>query len=113
MFFMMVGWHVWGKQNLSTETYRTTPEKFSAKTQAMVDQYTVRTETDQKIPVPARRCRAEVWFRQTVVVGEVRCGAGHFRVARQGKFLPGQGVWWRRGQGVERFWQRREQGRQQ
>ena len=25
---MMVGWHVWGNQNLSTETYRTTPEQF-------------------------------------------------------------------------------------
>ena len=31
MFFMMVGWHIYGKQNLSTETYKTTPEKFSAK----------------------------------------------------------------------------------
>jgi cytochrome c oxidase subunit 2 len=51
MFFMMVGWHIWGKQNLSTETYRTTPDKFMAKTQAMVDQYTVRTETDAKVPV--------------------------------------------------------------
>jgi cytochrome c oxidase subunit 2 len=43
----MVGWHIYGKQNLSTETYRTTPEKFMAKAQAMVDKYTVRTETDQ------------------------------------------------------------------
>ena len=33
--------------------YRTTPEKFSAKAQAMVDKYTVRTETDQNIPVVA------------------------------------------------------------
>lgn len=51
MFFMMVGWHIWGNQNLSTETYRTTPDKFMAKTQAMVDKYTVRTETDEKTPV--------------------------------------------------------------
>jgi len=51
MFFMMVGWHIWGNQNLSTETYRTTPDKFMAKTQEMVDKYTVRTETDEKIPV--------------------------------------------------------------
>ena len=51
MFFMMVGWHVYGEQNLSNETYRTTPEKFAAKTQAMLDKYTVRTETDDKIPV--------------------------------------------------------------
>ena len=48
MFVMMVGWHVWGNQNLSTETYRTTPEKFTAKAQAVVDKYTVRTEGEQK-----------------------------------------------------------------
>ncbi|MBK6657981.1 MAG: cytochrome C oxidase subunit II [Proteobacteria bacterium] len=53
MFFMMIGWHIWGKQNLSTETYRTTAEQYTAKVQAMVDKYTVRTETDQKIPVVA------------------------------------------------------------
>ena len=53
MFFMMVGWHIFGKQNLSTETYKTTPEKFTVATQAMVDKYTVRTETDEKIPVVA------------------------------------------------------------
>jgi cytochrome c oxidase subunit 2 len=53
MFGMMVGWHVWGKQNLSSETYKTTPEKFSAKTQAMVDKYVVRTETAENIPVVA------------------------------------------------------------
>jgi hypothetical protein len=51
MFFMMIGWHIWGKQNLSTETYRTTPPQFMAKTQGMVDKYTVRTETDEKTPV--------------------------------------------------------------
>ena len=53
MFFMMIGWHIWGKQNLSTETYRTTPEMFTVKTQAMVDKYTVRTETAEKVPVVA------------------------------------------------------------
>ncbi|GIX28329.1 MAG: hypothetical protein KatS3mg123_2210 [Burkholderiales bacterium] len=51
MFFMMPYWHVYGKQNLSNEAYRSTPELFSRKTQEMVDKYTVRTETDQKIPV--------------------------------------------------------------
>ena len=51
MFFMMPYWHVFGKQNLSNEAYKTTPELFAKKTQQMVDQYTVRTETDQKIPV--------------------------------------------------------------
>ncbi len=51
MFAMMPFWHVMGKQNISNEAYRTTPERFAAKTQAMVDQYTVRTETDRAIPV--------------------------------------------------------------
>ena len=51
MFIMMPLWHVYGKQNLSNEAYRTTPEAFMAKTPAMVNQYTVRTETNQQMPV--------------------------------------------------------------
>ncbi len=51
MFVMMPVWHIYGKQNLSNEAYRTTASAFQAKTQAMVDQYTVRTMTDQQIPV--------------------------------------------------------------
>jgi cytochrome c oxidase subunit II len=43
MFFMMIYWHAAGKQNLSNEAYRITPEQFQAKTQAMVDKYTVRS----------------------------------------------------------------------
>src|SRR3546814_135585 len=54
MFFMMIYWHAYGHQNLSTETYRTTIEQFAGKAQAMVDQYTVRTETDAQIPVVAQ-----------------------------------------------------------
>lgn len=51
MFVMMPYWHVYGKQNLSTETYRTTPEAYAKKAQAVVDKYTVRTETAEKTPV--------------------------------------------------------------
>ncbi len=51
MFVMMPYWHVYGKQNMSNEAYRTTPEAFKAKTEAMVEQYTVRTETAGNIPV--------------------------------------------------------------
>ena len=51
LFFTMPYWHIYGKQNLSNEAYRTTPEMFSKKTQEVVDKYTVRTETDLKIPV--------------------------------------------------------------
>jgi cytochrome c oxidase subunit 2 len=62
MFVMMPLWHVYGKQNLSSEAYRTTPEAFMAKTQAMVDQYTVRTETSQAIPVVAPPPGSDVYL---------------------------------------------------
>jgi cytochrome c oxidase subunit 2 len=51
MTFMMPFWHVVGNQNLSTETYKTTPEKFMAETQAFVDEYTVRNEGPRQYPV--------------------------------------------------------------
>ena len=51
LFFMMPYWHVFGKQNLANEAYRTTAMAFQAKTQAMVDQYKVREETPLNIPV--------------------------------------------------------------
>ncbi|HHQ42622.1 MAG TPA: cytochrome C oxidase subunit II [Chromatiales bacterium] len=40
--FMMPYWHVFGKQNLSNEAYRTTPQAFAAKAQAVVDKWKVR-----------------------------------------------------------------------
>jgi cytochrome c oxidase subunit 2 len=54
LFFMMPYWHVFGKQNLANEAYKNSPEKYTAKTQEMVDKYKVREETglnDQKFPV--------------------------------------------------------------
>ena len=51
MTFMMPFWHVTGNQNLSTETYKTTPERFMASTQAMVDKYTVRNDGPRQSPV--------------------------------------------------------------
>ncbi len=39
MFFMMPYWHIYGKQNLSNEAYQTTPAKFGAKVQAMIDKH--------------------------------------------------------------------------
>ena len=62
MFFMMVGWHIYGNQNLSTETYKTTPEAFAVKTQAMVDEYTVRVETDADTPVVAPPPGSDVYL---------------------------------------------------
>ena len=62
MFAMMVGWHVWGRQNLSTETYRTKPDQFMAKVEAMVAKYKVREETDEKIPVVAPPPGSDVYL---------------------------------------------------
>ncbi len=62
MFFMMPYWHVYGKQNLSNESYRTTPEMFLSKVQAMVDKYTVRKETAREYPVVAPPAGADVYL---------------------------------------------------
>lgn len=42
MFFMMIWWHATGEQNLSTETYRTTPNAFYAKVEANIAEWQVR-----------------------------------------------------------------------
>ena len=62
MFAMMVGWHICGKQNLSTETYRTSVEMFTAKTQVMVDKFTVRTEGTAGIPVVAPPAGSDIYL---------------------------------------------------
>lgn len=62
LFSMMVLWHIYGDQNLSTETYKTSPDRFLAKAQAMVDQYTVRTDTEQQIPVVAPPPGSDVYL---------------------------------------------------
>jgi cytochrome c oxidase subunit 2 len=53
MFIMMPYWHIYGKQNLSNEAYRTTPEIYGKKVEDMVAQYTVRKETAREMPVVA------------------------------------------------------------
>ena len=62
MFFMMPYWHVYGKQNTPGEAYRITPEAYQAKAQAVVDKYTVRTETDEKIPVVKPPAGSDVYL---------------------------------------------------
>jgi cytochrome c oxidase subunit II len=42
MFFMMIWWHATGAQNLSTESYRTTPNAFYAKVERSVAEWQVR-----------------------------------------------------------------------
>lgn len=55
MFAMMVGWHIYGKQNLSTETYKTTPEMYGAKAQAAAEKNTVRVEKIGEMEIPVVR----------------------------------------------------------
>jgi cytochrome c oxidase subunit 2 len=62
MFAMMPIWHIFGKQNLSNEAYQTTPAKFGAKVQEMIDQYTVRKETAAQIPVVAPPAGSDVYL---------------------------------------------------
>jgi cytochrome c oxidase subunit 2 len=62
MFAMMPFWHVVGKQNISNEAYRTTPERYAAKAQEMVDKYTVRTETERAIPVVRPPAGSDVYL---------------------------------------------------
>lgn len=51
LFAMMPYWHLYGKQNLSNEAYKVLPAAYEAKVKAMADQYKVREEGPQKIPV--------------------------------------------------------------
>lgn len=62
LFFMMPLWHIYGKQNISNEAYRISPESFAAKTQAMVDQYTVRTEANGLFPVVRPPAGSDVYL---------------------------------------------------
>ena len=62
MFFMMPYWHIFGKQNLSNEAYRITAEAYSRKTQEMVDKFTVRTETELKVPVVRPPAGSDVYM---------------------------------------------------
>jgi cytochrome c oxidase subunit 2 len=62
MFFMMPYWHVFGKQNLANEAYRSTPEMFMKKAEEGVAKFKVREETDQKIPVIHPPAGADVYL---------------------------------------------------
>jgi cytochrome c oxidase subunit 2 len=60
MFLMMPYWHIYGKQNLSNEAYQTTPAKFGAKVQAMIEEYQVREESG--IPVVKPPAGSDVYM---------------------------------------------------
>ncbi|GAB0056680.1 hypothetical protein SIID45300_00988 [Candidatus Magnetaquicoccaceae bacterium FCR-1] len=51
LFLWMPYWHLYGKQNLSNESYKTPPEVFESKANAMAKAHTVRTDAKSNIPV--------------------------------------------------------------
>ncbi len=60
MFFMMPYWHVYGKQNLSTEAYQTTPAKFKASVDTMVEKYQIGEE--KGIPIVAPPAGSDIYI---------------------------------------------------
>ena len=60
MFLMMPYWHIFGKQNLSSEAYQTTPAHFQTKVDAMVAEHKVRDEAG--IPVVAPPAGSDVYL---------------------------------------------------
>ena len=62
MTFMMRYWHVVGKQNLGTDTYKTTPKAFQAATEAFVEKYEVRKEGPRNYPVVAPPAGGDVYL---------------------------------------------------
>ncbi len=74
MFGMMIYWHVYGKQNLSNEAYKITPELFAAKAEKFIAENTIRTETDQDIPVVKVTPTKKGTY---AIVCNEYCGIGH------------------------------------
>jgi cytochrome c oxidase subunit 2 len=62
MFGTMIWWHINGQQNLSNEAYRIDPEMFAERTEAMIEQYTVREEGETGIPVVRPPPGSEVYM---------------------------------------------------
>jgi cytochrome c oxidase subunit 2 len=52
MFLMMPYWHIYGKQNLSSEAYQTTPQQYQKKVDAMVAEHQVGTEAGVPVVRP-------------------------------------------------------------
>lgn len=60
MFFMMIWWHATGAQNLSSETYRTTPNAFYARMEQNIAEWKVRELNG--IPVVKPPAGADVYL---------------------------------------------------
>ena len=52
MFLMMPYWHLYGKQNLSSEAYQTTPQKFQERVDEMIEKYKIGEEAGMPVVKP-------------------------------------------------------------
>jgi cytochrome c oxidase subunit 2 len=53
MFFMMVYWHIEGRQNISTEVYRVDPATFQERTEAFAEKFQAGEEAGRPVVKPA------------------------------------------------------------
>ena len=51
MFFMMIYWHIYGQQNLSTQVGRIDPAVFEQRTNEFAEKFRIRDEGDTGVPV--------------------------------------------------------------
>ena len=61
MFYMMPYWHVYGKQNLSSEAYQTTPELFGTRVEEMIEKYKT-GEMEGGMPVVAPPAGSDIYM---------------------------------------------------
>lgn len=62
MFFMMPYWHVYGKQNLSSEAYQTSPEKFGASVEAFIEKYQSGTHEQSGMPIVTPPAGSDIYM---------------------------------------------------
>jgi cytochrome c oxidase subunit II len=62
MFFMMIYWHLNGRQNLSTAAYRIDPAVFEKRTEDFAKKFKVRDEGNTGVPVVRPPANAEVYM---------------------------------------------------
>lgn len=62
MFVMMIYWHINGRQNLSTASYRIDPSVFEKRTEEFTKKYTVREEGTTKVPVARPPAGGDVYM---------------------------------------------------
>lgn len=60
---MMPLWYYMGKQNVPTETYRTTPADYGNKVNAFVDQYQIGTDEATGMPIVSAPAGSDLYLR--------------------------------------------------